>query len=288
MGFFATIMRWLQRSQTIPMAVVRKRYRDKSDEKTFMGWMVDYFDQHGKRHGKLFKRKGDADDFLDKVKPEVKARTHTPERQSITVKEAAEKWLQNCELNKLKTPTLRQYQNHVKHHIVPALGATKLSELSRPGIEKLKDRWLDSLSRPMTTKLLVSLKAILEEAMRTGRLAQNVARGVVVKHLVQDDAEEITLGETVPTKEEFGRILALVEGTRWYPLIATAGGAGLRSSELRALRWSDIDFEAGLMNVRRMADEKGKIDRPKSKAGTRSVILSKDLADVLRRWRLIS
>jgi integrase len=265
------------------MAKVRRRVRNGVEEK----WIADYFDQNKKRHIKTFDRKRDADAWLAGARIEVKERVHTPEHKSITITEAAEKWLQNCELDKLKTATLRQYRNHVRHHIVPAIGATKLSELSRPGIEKLKDLWLGSLSRPMVTKLLVSLKAILDEAMRTGNLAQNVARGVVVKRLVQDEAEEITPGETVPTKEEFGRILAKVEGTRWFPLIAAAGMAGLRSSELRALRWADIDFDAGLINVRRRADEKGKIDRPKSKAGTRAIILSKDLADILRRWRLV-
>jgi integrase len=268
------------------MATIRKRYRD-AGKTQFMGFQADYFDQHGKRHAKLFKLEREAKAFLKKVVPEVDQGVHTPARQSITIAKAAELWLLSCELNKLKTATLRQYRNHIRLHIAPALGNKKISELRRPDIEKLKDEWLAAnVSRPMTTKLLASVKAILDEAMRTGNLAQNVARGVTVKRLTQDEPEAIKIGVSVPSKDEVVRILDAVRDTRWYPLIATAAFAGLRSSELRALRWVDIDFDAGEINVWRRADEKGKIDRPKSKAGTRAILLSDDLAGILRRWRL--
>jgi integrase len=285
MGLFATKM-WPSEKES-RMATIRKRYRNrgKPNEK-LMGFELSYVDQHKKRHLKLFKLKGDAKAYLKKAEPEVDQGIHVADRESLTVAVAAELWLQNCRVNKLKSATLRQYGNHVRIHIVPAIGTKKLSELSRPQIEKLKDKWLGSMSRAMTVKVLVSLKAIIDEAIRIGRHTQNPARGVVVKQLAQDEPEEITLGGTVPRKDEFNRILAVVEGTRWHSVIATAGLAGLRSSELRALRWSDIDFDAGLINVRRRADENGKIDRPKSRAGSRAVLLSKDLAQILRQWRL--
>jgi integrase len=47
-----------------------------------------------------------------------------------------------------------------------------------------------------------------------------------------------------------------------------------------------IRFRRLRINVRRRADEKGKIDRPKSRAGARAVLLSEDLAGIQRRWRL--
>ncbi len=49
-------------------------------------------------------------------------------------------------------------------------------------------------------------------------------------------------------------IAALSEGDR--ALCATPLYAGLRRGELQALRWSDVDLEAGLIRVERSSDQK--------------------------------
>jgi len=68
----------------------------------------------------------------------------------------------------------------------------------------------------------------------------------------------------------------------------TAALAGLRASELRGLRWEDIDFKRGELHVRQRADRYGVIGQPKSRAGTRTVPLGPMLTNVLRAWRLAS
>ncbi|WP_246638670.1 hypothetical protein [Rhizobium binae] len=50
----------------------------------------------------------------------------------------------------------------------------------------------------------------------------------------------------------------------------TAIASGLRSSELRGLRWQDVDLAAQTISVRQRADEFTKIGRPKSEAGERT------------------
>ena len=46
---------------------------------------------------------------------------------------------------------------------------------------------------------------------------------------------------------------------------------GLRSSELRGLRWKDIDFKASQLHVRQRADRFNKIGAPKSEKSVRTV-----------------
>ena len=67
-------------------------------------------------------------------------------------------------------------------------------------------------------------------------------------------------------------------------LIQFAVCTGLRTSELIALEWGDIDWEAGLVRVRR-ALVKGSIKRPKTKAGERSVMLFEPALDALKSQR---
>ena len=46
---------------------------------------------------------------------------------------------------------------------------------------------------------------------------------------------------------------------------------GLRASELRGLRWDDVDLKRGELHVRQRADRYGVIGKPKSAAGERTI-----------------
>jgi hypothetical protein len=66
--------------------------------------------------------------------------THTPDSDSITVAEAAEKWLESGRANFLETATIDSYEQHVRLHIKPYLGRVKLSQLTVPAIRDFEDR----------------------------------------------------------------------------------------------------------------------------------------------------
>jgi len=53
---------------------------------------------------------------------------------------------------------------------------------------------------------------------------------------------------------------------RWRPLLLTLIFTGLRASELRGLRWIDIDLKRGEIHVRQRADRYNEIGPPKSEA----------------------
>ena len=62
-----------------------------------------------------------------------------------------------------------QYRSHVRYHILPLLGTEKLSRLTTPRVEQFRDELLaGERSRPLTKKVLASVKAILKEAQRRG------------------------------------------------------------------------------------------------------------------------
>src|SRR6478736_4413032 len=112
---------------------VRKRNWTKGGE-VRTSWIVDYTDQHSKRHIKTFERKKEADAFHAAVRVDVQRGTHTPEGRSITVAQAAELWLTTCANHGLERSTLQSYRQHVALHIIPYLGRVKLAHLSAPMI----------------------------------------------------------------------------------------------------------------------------------------------------------
>jgi integrase len=69
-------------------------------------------------------------------------------------------------------------------------------------------------------------------------------------------------------------------------LILTAIFTGLRASELRGLRWQDVDLEKRELHVRQRADRYSAIGAPKSGAGERTVPLTPMVLNTLREWKL--
>jgi integrase len=84
---------------------------------------------------------------------------------------------------------------------------------------------------------------------------------------------------------EIKAIVETVKG-RWRPLIVTAIFTGLRASELRGLRWQDVDFGAKAIHVQQRADRFNAIGRPKSEAGERTVPMPPLVVNTLREWKL--
>jgi integrase len=84
---------------------------------------------------------------------------------------------------------------------------------------------------------------------------------------------------------EIKAILTQLNG-RWRALLITAIFTGLRASELRGLRWQDIDLKAGEIHVRQRADRFNEIGKPKSAAGERVVPFGKFVANTLKEWKL--
>jgi integrase len=69
--------------------------------------------------------------------------------------------------------------------------------------------------------------------------------------------------------------------------VADHGADRLRASELRGLRWSDVDLgKAAELQVRQRADRWKEIGAPKTDAGTRTVPLAPELIAALKEWKL--
>lgn len=97
---------------------------------------------------------------------------------------------------------------------------------------------------------------------------------------------KLKIGVDVPTPAEVRSIINELAG-RWRPLILAAIFTGLRSSELRGLRWADVDLNTLEIHVTQRADRYDDIGRPKSGAGERKVPLPPLVANALREWKLI-
>jgi integrase len=249
-------------------------------------WIVDYADQDGERHIRTFDKKKNADAFHSAARVEVRHGVHTSTK--VTVAKAAETWIKDAE-DRLEPATVESYRQHLDQHIVPYLGAVKLSQLTVPVVRDFMDRLRADKRSPAIVKRVVGdLGAILADAQERGLVAQNVVRSLGRHKRRQEERRQkakLKVGVDIPTPAEIRTIIAHLQG-RWRPLIMTAIFTGLRASELRGLVWADVDLKKGELHVRQRADRFNTIGMPKSAAGQRTVPMPPILANTLREWKL--
>jgi integrase len=282
---------------------VRKRQWTTRNGEAREAWVVEYSDQNGVRRLKTFARKKEADAYAATAHVEVREGMHVADSASITVAKAGGLWIDRVERDGCERTTVDTYRQHLKFHITPYLGSVKLSQLSVPIIRAFEDKLrsgtpapgtetAEPRSKALTKKIIGSLGAILAEAQERGLATRNPVRGLKVRRRRGKERRaelrekgKLKAGTDIPTPDEIKRIVAHLEG-RWRPLLLTAIFTGLRSSELRGLRWDDVKFKEAELHVNQRADRYQEIGQPKSHAGVRTVPIPPGLLNVLREWRL--
>jgi integrase len=270
---------------------IRKRTWTTRKGETKTAWQVDYSDQDGHRRRRNFTIRKAADAWLVGARHEVSRGVHTPISTSITVAEAGTLWIAQGEADGLEASTLMQYRQHLDYHIKPFIGGVKLAELSPGALQSFRNRLLEEgRSRAMVKRAVSSLGAILAAAMAVGRVGRNVVREQARTNrrearLNKRHKKPLEVGVDIPTKAEIRAMLTAAQD-RWRALLVTAVFTGLRASELRGLRWDDVDLDQGLLTVRQRADRWNTIGSPKSAAGKREVPLAPIAINTLKEWRL--
>jgi integrase len=275
---------------------VRKRKWTNGKGETRESWVVSYSTKEGGKryqHIETFDRKKDADARHAQIKVDLGRGTHVPPSQSITVAEATELWLQACASRELEIATLDQYRGHTRLHIVPLIGEIKLTDLTVAAVRGFEDRLRLDRSISLVPKVLTTLSSILSDSFERGLVARNIVselrrnrRGAEGK-AARRAKVKLKAGVHIPTPQEVRAIIEHATQSN-RALLITAAFTGLRASELRGLRWIDVDLEANELHVTQRADIRKRIGVPKSAAGKRTVPFGKYVANTLREHKLKS
>ena len=272
---------------------VRRRTWKNGDGSQGEAWLVAYRDHAGIRRYKSFDKKRDADAYHKEVWVDVRRGIHTADSTSITVAEAGRQWVEGSINAGLERAPVDGYRQHLKFHIVPLIGAAKLSQLTVPAVRLFEDRLARDRSSAMVRKIVRSLGSILADAQERGLVAQNVVHSLRRNRRKDRTARvdrrqrgKLKVGVHIPTPDEIRAIITHLDGDRRRPMLLTAIFAGLRASEVRGLRWQDVDLKGAKLHVRQRVDRFGKIGPVKSEAGERTVPIPPRLVNTLREWKL--
>jgi integrase len=179
--------------------------------------------------------------------------------------------------------TLERYEELLRLHVSPTLGARPLQRISATDIDALYTQLEKLLSARTVHHIHTVLGACLNAAVRKGLLVVSPA----------SKAEAPVPGEAeagqVLDQEQLTSLLIGFRSSVLYPIVAVAAFTGARRNEILALRWADFDpARSTLMIARSLEETKAhgrRFKEPKTRRGRRSIAIDEALVGLLSAER---
>jgi integrase len=266
-------------------------YPRRNKEGKIIGYLGSYFDRSGKRRYVSAKRKNDCRTELRKAMSDADQGI-VFDAKGQTVGQWLEKWLEDVVRPNKTHRTHAAHRQQARTHIIPALGHIKLDALRKAHVDRLYARLLRpepegaGLAPSSVRRIHAVLHAALEEAVVGELIPRNPARHANKPKVRQEEIEPLNAGHARKLLDA-----ARKAGDRYEALYALCLLCALRQGEALALRWSDIDLDAGslyvvrqLQRVRRDGDVSGTLEfsEPKN-ASRRKVGLPQRAVEALQR-----
>jgi integrase len=168
------------------------------------------------------------------------------EPSTATVGEVLDKWLEAATVSQ-RPRTLEENRRKIDHRIRPVLGSLRLNKLKPAVLDAAYRQWLNEGLSPATVHKYHSiLSAASRQAVKWGWLTQAPTERASPPMVERKDL-------VVPTPERLNALIRAAEQEDGVlaTLISLAALTGARRGELVALRWSDIDLDAGTIRIAR-------------------------------------
>jgi integrase len=202
--------------------------------------------------------------------------------KNILIEELLQKFLSQTEHQtkngNLSPSTHVGYRKIINGKLIPSFGELNVKELSPIVIKE----WIYSQGCGAKTirNNLSILRVVLDDALNDGIIASNPLSQIAVSRLIKQVSESSDYVIEPFTEQERNLIISNAEG-QIRNLLQFGFWSGLRTSELLALEWSDIDLDNETIHV-----NKAKVCNitkgTKTKAGTRKIMVLPQAQEALR------
>lgn len=229
-----------------------------------------------------------------KILFEEKVRTENYMTSSVKFEVIAKEWIEQTEKDgSLKFLTLKRYKE-CQERTYQAIGHLPLGKITTRHIQKfvnnLSEDGINKYSggglSTKTQKIYINfISDVMNFAIRFGLISHNPCHGVRVILKDKKEREIYTIEEA---QEFLDRIMEKAP-LQYRAFFVLAIFGGFRRGELLGLEWKDIDFETGVIAIRRTslyASEKGMFEgTPKTKGSNRFLKLPQKVIDVLKEHK---
>ena len=166
--------------------------------------------------------------------------------KSLTLNEWYDKWILTYKKGKLKQRTYNNYINYYNKNIRNTkLGKMKLHSIKQIHMvqvyKDLAERKKKPLAQSTVRYINTMLGSCFHQAIANGLIATNPALGAMMN--VNGRKEKKRFALTKRQEQQFLEYISQGRYAIYYPMFKILFRTGLRSGELRALTWKDVDYK---------------------------------------------
>jgi integrase len=253
-----------------------------------INWFV-YWREAGRGSRKRCIKAGTRKRNAERLAAEIEARVNaglvggSVVAKRATFGEFADRWLA---MRMVRPTTLRRDRGLINTYLLPVFANRLLNAIAVEDVQALLARVAKSRSPATARRLLAVLGKMLADAVKNDYARQNPVEklGRWDRPRNRKKTQPIDLEELVNLLKAFPK--------KWAVLSLVTVLTGLRWGEVVSLEWSDVDFEAGRIHVRRATAAGERVSQdPKTLTSYRSVDMlwpvRKVLLDLPRRGPLL-
>ena len=213
--------------------------------------------------------------------------------ESYTVGQWMDVWYEYYAKIKVRASSHKTYEGYIKNHIKPNIGSIPLTKLTTLDLQMMYQKLLtggrvdrlESQNQPkgLSAKTVRNLNQIISSAMKLAMeqklIAHNPADGCALPRVEHREMK------TLPA-EQLAAFLNEAKKTGTYEMYYLDLATGMRRGELLGLKWEDIDFDHGVIHIRRqVARLNGTVQEAplKTKNSYRNLSIGADAVELLRQ-----
>lgn len=213
--------------------------------------------------------------------------------ESYTVGQWMDVWFEYYAQIKVRVSSHKTYEGYIKNHIKPNIGSIPLTKLTTLDLQMMYQKLLtggrvnrlESQNQPkgLSAKTVRNLNQIISSAMKLAMeqklIAHNPADGCALPRVEHREMK------TLPA-EQLAAFLHEAKNTGVYEMYYLDLATGMRRGELLGLKWEDIDFDHGVIHIRRQVARLNGIvqEAPlKTKNSYRNISIGADAVELLKQ-----
>ena len=194
-------------------------------------------------------------------------------------------WIENIKGESIRPNTIRNYKERFQHNIKDCIGNMLLSEVKPMHCQNVLNQMKDDYKSSTIYQTRIALYCMFSDAVENDVIVKNPVTKAV-KHNIGKEPKKVR----ALTIDEQKKFLEVAKGTSNYNQYAFLLQTGLRTGEMIALKWSDIDFKKKIVHIQRSMEYRysvgeWRIGEPKSKSGYRDVPLTEEAIAILKNQK---
>ena len=247
-------------------------------------YVLDFYDQHGRRQWVTLPKgstREKANDELREIQNRMARGSYVPFAEVPKFSKVGADWLETKKQN-LRASTWKGYEGHLKNHFGHVDGL-RVNQITAAVVEKfMAERRRSGVILPTLKKIMITFGQVMRYAVRHKLVDHNP---VPEAERPRGQGREVEKKIEILKPAEIKRFLAAVSDPKYRMLFTLAAMSGARQGELLGLKWSDVLWSSGQIEIRRSYNNR-RWYRPKSKSSERKIDLGPPVMRGLKEWRL--